>query len=188
MWRFGVVLLALSVVAGCAPPAFASDEAPADLSANPAPELRTLDRLVGQWVLEGTIAGERTVHDVTAAWVLGGNYVLINETSRERGADGRPQYEAAVYVGWLASAKQYVCLWLDNTAVMSNGVTCAAAAAQDAMPFEFRNAGGKLIFANRFTYHPDTDSWDWLMDDVQGDALQAFGRVTLHRRPREAQP
>ena len=29
-----------------------------------------LDRLAGNWVLRGTIAGQQVVHDVSARWVL----------------------------------------------------------------------------------------------------------------------
>jgi hypothetical protein len=29
-----------------------------------------LDHLAGQWILQGTIAGKRTTHDVQVEWVL----------------------------------------------------------------------------------------------------------------------
>lgn len=32
-------------------------------------------RLVGRWVLRGTIARQQTVHDVTFEWLLGREYV-----------------------------------------------------------------------------------------------------------------
>src|SRR5688572_4577920 len=32
------------------------------------------DRLVGNWVLRGTIAGQQTTHDVTFQWMLGRAY------------------------------------------------------------------------------------------------------------------
>jgi len=44
-----------------------------------------LDRLVGRWVLRGTIQGAATTHDVTADWVLGHQYVRIQEASRVLG-------------------------------------------------------------------------------------------------------
>ena len=49
-----------------------------------------LDRLIGTWVLRGTIAGQETVHDMTCRWVLGAEYVEIHEVSREKTPSGTP--------------------------------------------------------------------------------------------------
>lgn len=156
-------------------------DAPAEANASaadrPAPDL--LDRLVGQWVLTGTIAGQDTVHDVQAEWVLQQTYVRISEVSSERDESGRPVYEAIVFVGWLND--HYVCLWLDNTEVASGEITCAAAAAPDSIPFEFRDAQGALIFTNTFSYHRADDTWNWLMVNTDGETLETFAEVTLRR-------
>src|SRR6185503_5929792 len=45
-------------------------------------------RLVGNWVLRGTIARQQTTHDVTFDWMLGREYVQMHEVSRERAANG----------------------------------------------------------------------------------------------------
>jgi hypothetical protein len=138
-----------------------------------------LDRLVGHWVLTGTIAGQNIVHDVEASRVLQGNYVRISETSRERNGNGQPQYEATIYIGWLRD--HYVCLWLDNTEVASGEITCAATAAPDAIPFEFRDRQGALSFVNRFVYHRADDSWEWRMDNIRDGQPVPFARVRLRR-------
>jgi hypothetical protein len=41
------------------------------LAQQPTFQDRTLDHLIGTWVLQGTIAGSETGHEVTAEWVLG---------------------------------------------------------------------------------------------------------------------
>jgi len=64
--------------------------------ARPPDEL--LDRMAGRWILEGTIAGKATTHDVDASRVLNGQYLQLHEVSRERDAQGRPAYEAFVYL------------------------------------------------------------------------------------------
>ena len=53
-------------------------------------------RLIGHWVLRGTIARQQTVHDVTFEWLLGREYVQMHEVSRERAPNGSPTYEAVV--------------------------------------------------------------------------------------------
>lgn len=74
------------------------------------------DRLIGRWVLRGTIARQSTTHDVTFAWMLGREYVQMHEVSREREANGTPSYEAVVLFGRDPKSGEYACLWLDNTA------------------------------------------------------------------------
>ena len=74
-----------------------------------------LDRLVGTWVLRGNIAGKPVTHAVKVQWVLAHEYIQIRETSRSKKADGAPDYDAIVYIGWNPDEKQYACLWLDST-------------------------------------------------------------------------
>ena len=59
-----------------------------------------LDRMAGNWVLEGTIDGDESVHDVLAQWVLDHQYLRFHEVAREREPDGTPLYEAIVFIGW----------------------------------------------------------------------------------------
>jgi hypothetical protein len=174
MMHRAIRILAAFVLTLCTPAAATAQD-----NGNATPPA-LLGKLIGHWVLSGTIAGQNTVHDVEAEQVLQGNYVRISETSRERNGDGRPQYEATVYVGWLRD--HYVCIWLDNTEVASGEITCSAAAAADAIPFEFRDREGALSFANRFVYHAADDSWEWQMDNIRGGQPVPFARVRLRRR------
>src|SRR5262245_37208196 len=48
------------------------------------------DRLIGTWVLRGTIARQTTTHDVAVVWMLGREYVRMHEVSRERAPNGAP--------------------------------------------------------------------------------------------------
>ena len=74
-----------------------------------------LDRMTGKWVLQGSIAGSETTHDVEVAWVLGHQYVRLAEVSREKNSSGRPAYEAIVFIGWDKPSNTYACLWLDSS-------------------------------------------------------------------------
>ena len=62
--------------------------------------LELLDRLAGQWVLQATIAGKRTTHEVQVEWVLKREYLRLHEISREKDTKGDPAYEAIVFVSW----------------------------------------------------------------------------------------
>ena len=74
-----------------------------------------LDRLAGHWILEGTIAGRPTTHDVDAQWVLAHQYLRVHEVSREKSGTGQPRYEAIVFIAVDRSSGAYTCLWLDST-------------------------------------------------------------------------
>jgi hypothetical protein len=70
--------------------------AAARLPAQSLPADSLFDRLIGHWVLRGTIARQATVHDVTFEWLLGREYVQMHEVSRERAPNGSAAYEAVV--------------------------------------------------------------------------------------------
>ena len=139
-----------------------------------------LDHLVGKWVLQGTIAGKETTHDILAEWVLGHEYVRLHEVSREKDANGQPAYEAIVFIGWDKPSGEYACLWLDST---GGGGLFAQAIGHakrggDEIAFLFKGQDGS-IFHTTFAYSKGADTWKWLMDGEKGGKLQPFARVTL---------
>lgn len=139
-----------------------------------------LDHLVGKWVLQGTIAGKETTHDILAEWVLGHEYVRLHEVSREKDAKGQPAYEAIVFIGWDKRSLEYACLWLDSTG--GGGLTAQAIGhakrGGEKIAFLFKGQDGS-IFHTTFAYDKGTDTWKWLMDGEEGGKLQPFARVTL---------
>ena len=143
-----------------------------------------LDRLTGHWVLHGTLAGKETTHDVAAEWVLGHEYVRLHEVSREKNRDGQPAYEAIVFVGWDATSSQYACLWLDSTGGggLSGQAIAHARRSGDELPFVFKESDGSVSFTNTFVHHKESDSWAWIMDNVEKGKSTPFARLTLKRQ------
>jgi hypothetical protein len=142
-----------------------------------------LDRLVGTWVLRGTIAGQPVVHDVSARWVLGKEYVELREVSRRRSANGGPDYEAIVYVGRDSTTGEYAALWMDNTAygAFAPAGTGHGKAAGDSIAFLFVEPGANN-FHNTFVYHRLANSWEWHLDNDDAKGRRPFARVTLTRK------
>ena len=141
-----------------------------------------LDKLTGTWVLRGTIAGQQVVHDVTARWVLGNEYVELREVSRTRAKSGQPEYEAIVYVGRDAKTKEYAALWMDNTAygAFAAAGTGRGMAAGDSIPFLFADSSSR--FHNTFVYNRGANSWEWHLDNDDAKGRRPFARVTLTRK------
>ncbi len=144
--------------------------------------LELLDRMTGDWVLDGTIAGKHTVHDVHATWVLNREYIEIHEISREQKASGGPAYEAIVYISWDDKAQQYVCLWLDNTAgggLSAQGLAHAQPAG-DSIPFLFLLPSSEQI-RTTFTFNRQSRSWRWTIDEISQGKTERFADVQLTR-------
>ena len=142
-----------------------------------------LDQLIGTWILRGTIGGAETTHDIVADWVLEHQYVRLHEVSREKDVQGRPAYEAIVFIGWDQPSAAYACLWLDSTGGggLKGQAIAYAKRVGDEIPFLFHGGDGSL-FHTTFAYRASSDAWDWHMDAEEGGKLQPFARVRLTRK------
>ena len=141
------------------------------------------DRLIGRWVLRGTIARQSTTHDVTFEWLLGREYVKMHEVSRERAPNGSPAYEAVVLFTREPKTGEFACLWLDNTGVSAfeqEGIGRGRLVG-DSIPFLFRYSA-TTSFHTTFVYDRPTNSWQWHMDNDSAGIRRPFARVTLTRR------
>ena len=153
------------------------------LAAQALPADSLFDRLIGHWVLRGTIARQQTTHDVTFEWMLGRAYVRMHEVSRERAANGSPAYEAIVLFGRDPKTGEYGCLWLDNTAstAFDPAGTGRGSVTGDSIPFLFHYSATDR-FHTTFVYNRASDSWQWHMDNDSSGVRRPFARVTLTRR------
>jgi len=143
-----------------------------------------LDRLAGSWILQGTIAGRETTHDIESEWVLNHEYLRLHETSREKNAEGQPAYEAIILIEWDQSLSEYRCLWLDSTG--DGGLSAQGIAhgtrGDDQIAFFFMDKDPDSGVRTTFAYSKATDSWGWLIDNETGGKLTPFARVKLTRK------
>jgi hypothetical protein len=153
------------------------------LAQGPAPKDPLLDHLAGNWILQGTIAGHETTHDIDSEWLLNHEYLRLHETSRDKNAQGQPAYEAIVFIEWDGSASEYKCLWLDST----GGGALSAPIARgkrdgDGIAFFFMDKDKDSGVRTRFVYNKTDDTWNWLIDNEDGGKLTSFARVKLTRK------
>lgn len=143
-----------------------------------------LDRFTGTWVLKGVMAGGDVVHDVTAEWVAGHQYLRFVELSREREDDGTRAYEAIVIIGWDAEHERYACLWLDSTggSGLVNGIIGYAVRDADRLAFLFESPADDNRFHTTFAYDRERDAWEWRMDSERDGSYRAFARARMTRR------
>ena len=142
-----------------------------------------LERLNGSWILQGTIAGHETTHDIESDWVLSDEYLRLHETSREKNAQGQSAHEAIVFIEWDESSNEYRCLWLDSTG--GGGLFAPIAPGKrgnDEIEFLFRDKDKDSGVHTTFVYSKGADTWNWLIDNEHGGRLTSFARVKLTRK------
>jgi len=169
MRRFLVLLIALLWV----PALVTAQQPPVDSP--------LLDHLVGRWVLQGTIAGQQTTHDIDAEWVLDHHYLRIHEISREKNSQGKPGYEATVFIAWNGASKKFAAVWLDVYGGLAAESIGVADPKENELLFNFRDEKGELTTSNDFLFDPQTDTWQWNIDNYDKGVAKPFARVTLRR-------
>lgn len=139
-----------------------------------------LDKLQGAWVITGTVAGEATTDDLDVEWVNQHQYLRLHEVSRDRRPNGRPRYEATVYIGWNQPTAKYGIVWLDDFGGLSTQSIGLASKTGDQLPFVFTNPDGSFT-RTTMTYHPATKGWTWTIDEDRAGKLSRFAALTLTR-------
>jgi len=143
-----------------------------------------LDRMTGKWTLTGIIDGQETTHDIVVSWILGHQYLQLNEISHEKNADGQASYEALVLFGWDSQLNQYSCLWLDVTGgggLSAQAIMGHAERKVNEIALLFKAKNGS-IFHTTFLYDKNSDTWKWLMDNEENSKFQSFARAKLVRK------
>jgi hypothetical protein len=139
-----------------------------------------LEHMTGKWLLQGTVDGKETTHDIVAEWVLGHQYIQIKEVSREINAESKPVYDAIVFIGLNRDLTQYSCLWLDNTGSDGLNPHAFGLAKRNGNKLEFLfNIVANSIFHTTFAYNAQEDSWQWLMDNEENGKWQSFAKMKL---------
>ena len=139
-----------------------------------------LDKLQGAWVITGTIAGEKTTDDLDVEWVNQHQYLRLHEVSRDRRSNGRPRYEATVYIGWNQPTTKYGIVWLDDFGGLSTQSIGLASKVDDQLPFVFTNPDGSFT-KTTMAYNPATKGWTWTIDEDRAGKLSRFAALTLTR-------
>lgn len=167
------MILLLSSILGAAA-AFAFPQATEE-----GPQRALLNKLTGTWVMRGTIAKKETTHDFVAKWVLEKEYVQIHETSREKDAQGKPLYEAIIYLSWDTNKNQFACMWLDTTAVSSFTPVGIGHLGKDGKHIVFHFDQGNEGIETTFAYDEKGKSWTLNIDNVEPNKKSVFARLSL---------
>lgn len=143
-----------------------------------------MERMTGDWVMQGTIHNAAVTNDVYVDRILNRQYVRIHQIAREKDAAGEPTYEAWIHIAWDQKNEEYVVMWLDNTGVTNFSADGVGHGKPDGdqIPFIWKLADGSGIH-NTFAYERASDTWSWKIDNLDKSGKSSpFARVTLKRK------
>lgn len=143
-----------------------------------------MDKIIGTWVMQGTIDDENVTHDVIIDRILNNQYVRIHEIAREKDANGDPAYEAWIHIAWDKHSEEFVVMWLDNTGVTNFAPEGVGHGKPDGdrIPFIWKLADGSGIH-NTFAYERASNTWTWSIDNLDKSGKSSpFGRLTLKQK------
>lgn len=146
------------------------------------PEHDLLGKLAGKWVMTGTIGKGHTTHDVDAEWVLNEEYLEIREVSRDKDADGKPHYQAIIYLVWDPKLYEYGSYWMDTTGYGMFNMDGVGRAKPDGdrIPFDFGDANDGIHTV--FAYDRKANEWTWNIDNLEKGKVVPFARLKLTRK------
>jgi hypothetical protein len=122
-------------------------------TARPASMDALLDRLVGRWVMTGSVRGQPVTYTLDAARVLQGRFVELHMEDVSR----PPAYEARVFVGVDSAGSRYIAHWLDKFGAAFSIPHATGEARGDTLLLTFPYPDG--AFRDRFVYNRPTDAW-----------------------------
>lgn len=143
-----------------------------------------MEKMNGEWVMTGTIDKQEVTHDVVVDRILNRQYLRIHEISREKDANGHPEYEAWIHIAWDKENAEYVVMWLDNTATTNFAAEGVGHGKPDGdrIPFIWKSLDGSGIH-NTFTYDRSSDIWSWKIDNVdKSQKASSFAVLTMKRK------
>jgi hypothetical protein len=134
-----------------------------------------LDGLNGNWDMTGTLLGKPVKYRAQGERVLQGGFLRLHMLDTGTAA---PPYEADLFLGYDARAKDYVAHWLDRFGAAGARVVAIGTRDGQTLVIQFPYAEG--AFKNTFTFDPKSRTWTLVIDSqAAGGAWSNFATYTL---------
>jgi hypothetical protein len=135
-----------------------------------------LDRLAGKWDMIGTVMKDPVRYRAEGKRVLNGGFLELHMID----VASPPQYEASVFIGYDAKAKDFIAHWLDGFGASGARVVGTGTQDGDRIVIQYPYAEG--AFRNTFTWSPATRGWTLLIESQGKDGKWSpFASYTMTR-------
>ncbi len=136
-----------------------------------------LATLAGDWDLAGTVLGKPAHYRAHGRWVLHGGWLEFSMVDLAT----PPGYEARVFIGYDAKAKDYVAHWLDRFGAAGARVTATGSGQDGTLVLLFPYAEG--AFRDTLRLAPDGASGSLLLEAQKADgSWSTFASYQMKRR------
>ena len=140
-----------------------------------------LDHLAGDWSATRSMRGTETPFQAEARWVLGDRWLSLHMLPPSQPpSPGRLPYEAIVFLGYDADAKEYICYWHDTFGA-AYGAAGRGKRSGDTIEFCFDDGSGSRIW-NTFTYDRAGNTWTSLIQNQAKGKDRTFFAQEMYRR------
>src|ERR1700689_4673787 len=121
-----------------------------------------VDRMSGNWKVEGRVLGREAHHEVTAEWVLNHQFLRIHEKTAATAPVSESRYEAFWFLGYDAVSERYVLHLLDVFGGRFSETLGYGTRDGNSIRFLFEYADGP--FHTTYRWSPQDDTWQWVME------------------------
>lgn len=136
-----------------------------------------LDHIEGRWKMTGTLLGEPVEYTLSADWVLGHQFMLLNMQE----VSDPPEYVAAIYIGFDPSRDQYVVHWLDQFGGKASSTLGFGTREEDTLRLRFDYPSRP--FRDTFTFDRDSGGWHFNIESQGPDgSWSQFADYTVIRK------
>jgi len=136
--------------------------------------------LSGSWNITGQVMGRDAHHQVSADWTLNHQFLRLHEVTSASAPAAESKYEAIWFLGYDPTSERYVLHLLDVFGGRFSETLGYGTRAANQINFVFEYPDGP--FHTTFRYSPDTDSWEWLMEQKNKEGRWAsFADLKLTR-------
>jgi hypothetical protein len=133
-----------------------------------------LDGLQGKWDMTGSMLGKPVKYHAQGERVLQGGFLRLHMID----TGTAPTYEADLFLGYDARAKDYIGHWLDRFGAAGARVVASGTRNGETLVIQFPYAEG--AFKNTFTFDPKSHTWTLVIDSqAAGGAWSNFATYTL---------
>lgn len=146
-------------------------------ASSPSADDAYLDGLLGRWIMTGTLGGRPVTYEARGERVLRGAWVKLHLVD----AGKPPQYQADLFIGYDAKARDFIAHWLDQFGAAGARVVATGRRDGQRLVLVFPYAAG--AFRDTFQRTGQADAWTLLLESQAKDgAWSTFASYELTPR------
>jgi len=150
--------------------------AASSLAGVPSADDAFLDDLEGRWIMRGTLGGKPVTYDAVGQRVLSGAWLKFHMSDSGK----PPRYQADVFLGYDAKARDFIVHWLDQFGAAGGRVVATGHRDGEQLVFTFPYAEG--AFRDTFQRDKQKGTWTLLLESQRKDGTwSTFANYNLTR-------